>query len=290
MKKQLKKLIPTLCLISLLSSHNLVSAATTAQLTTLFSWAESTFPLYFPEPQTTQEVDPWTFNLYSTGIYIAENNGEIYVYGGVFGTVSPTYVDTLDNLLALIASTGGDGSAAACDTTSIPEGMSVTQDGNTVNVSTNGQCIAMPENQTGNFCAPPVQPTATGISVLSTTNTTSFQTTGLTIDIQGIPNPLDTIQSSLSSTTCTINVPAEDANFVVNSDICFDVTDQYSGLSDLPGVGITINPPVTLAYTGTTTGQVVANCFATDATVVSDAVTGETWVRGADGNFVQTSF
>jgi len=288
MKIQFKQLFSTLCLFYLLSGFNQMAAATTPQIEALFNWAEATYPNYFPESQVTQEIDPWSFRVYSTGIYLGVSNGEVYVFGGVFGTASPTYVDTLANLLVLVNGSDVSGSSQACETNDLPEGMVITENGNTVNITTNGQCIAMPENQTGNFCSAPDQPTATGISVLSSTNTTSFQTTGLVFDVPGFPDPLQSMQDSLSSTTCTMNVPAENADFVVNSDVCLDVTNQFSGFTSIPGV--TLTPPVTIAYAGTTTGQIVADCFATDATVVSDAFTGEAWIRGTDGNFVQVTF
>ncbi len=111
---------------------------------------------------------------------------------------------------------------------------------------------------------------------------------GLTIDIPGVPDPIESVRDSFSNAHCTINAPTQAQNQIVNSDICIDITGQFSSFQGVPGV--TINPPVTFAYVGTSTSQVVSDCFATDAATVSDAFSGEIWTRGADGGFVQINF
>lgn len=272
-----------LCVLTLVGSINLASSATNNEIETLFNLAENQFPTLFPNHQATQIISPWTFRYYpSTGIYAGVRNNDVYVLGGPWGTDSPTFIDTLPNLLIELQGSGGNSGVPACrDVADIPAGMVITQSGNVVNISTNGQCISLPENM--NFCEPPIQSRATGISVLSNINITSSQTTGLIIDQPGIPNPLDSLSESFSS--CTINAPAE--NQVVNMDVCFDVTNQFS---DIPsGFGITVNPPVTFKMVGTTTTQVVTDCFSTNAAIVLDAFTGESWVN-VNGNFVSLGF
>jgi hypothetical protein len=285
MINRMKSLVLAFSMLTLMGSVNLASAATTPEIETLLNWAEGQFSQLFPSHQATQMIDPWAFRFYpSTGIYAGVNNNQVFVLGGPWGTDSPTFIDTLPNLLAQIPGSGGSGSVPACSNTAeIPAGMVVTQSGNVVNVTTNGQCITLPTNT--NFCESPAQSQPTGISALSTFNTTSSQVTGMT----GLPPELtNTILPFANSlTTCTINAPAE--NPTVSMDICFDVTDQ---LADIPsdGFGITIVPPVTFAMAGTTTTQIVLDCLSTDAAVVNDAFTGETWTRDINGNLVSVGF
>lgn len=111
----------------------------------------------------------------------------------------------------------------------------------------------------------------------------SFLTTGIIIDMPGIPNPLDTFAQSISS--CVVNAQTDAVNLVMNSDICFDLTNQFSSIPS--GIGITIDPPVTAAIVSSSTSQQVSDCFATDATTIVDAFTGETWIN-VNGNFVTT--
>ena len=67
------------------------------------------------------------------------------------------------------------------------------------------------------------------------------------------------------------------------------MTDQLSSFSNFPGV--TVNPPITFAIASTTTGQVVADCFNTNADSIFDAFTGETWVKDIiNGGFTQVGF
>lgn len=281
----MKSLVLAFSMLTLLGSVSLASAATTPEIETLLNWAEGRFPQLFSGHEATQISDTWAFRYYpSTGIYAGVNNNEVFVLGGPWGTDTPTFIDTLPNLLAQIPGSGGSGSVPACSNTAeLPTGMVVTQSGNVVNVTTNGQCIVPPENT--NFCESPAQPQATGISALSTFNMTSSQVTGIT----GLPPELtNTVLPFASSlTTCTINAPAESPT--VSMDICFDVTDQLTGIPG-DGFGITIEPPVTFAMVGTTTTQIVSDCLSTDAATVNDAFTGETWIRDPSGNLVSVGF
>jgi hypothetical protein len=288
MKQSIKSIISTACLLVLLFGFNPVTtAATTAQIETLFNWAENTFPDLFPDHQITQTVDPWVFRFYpSTGIYAGVRNDEVYVLGGPWGTENPTLIDTLPSLLAQIQGSGGNGSVPACsDTATIPEGMVITQSGNVVNITTNGQCIVVDNPENTNFCEPPAPLQATGISILSTNNVNSFQATGITLNLPpNIPNPVDFFSQNTS--TCIINAQEELTNQVVNSNICLDITDQLSQLSGFPGV--TINPPVTVTTVTSSTNQRVADCFATSAAFITDIFTGESWVN-VNGGFIPAS-
>lgn len=289
MKKRIKCTALSFCLLVLFGNANLASSATSPEIEAIFNWAENSYSDLFPSHQTTQIIDPWAFRFYSsTGIYVGAQNNEIFVLGGPWGTDNPTFIDTIPNLIAQVQSSGGNGNVPGCDTSDIPAGMVITQNGNVVNITTNGECIVVPNPENNNFCGVPAQPATTGISVLSSTSVTSLEIRGIEISTPGIPNPFESASESITNSKfCEINAPAELTNQIVNSDICFDMTDQFGPLpSDIPG--ITITPPITTKFVATATNQVVSDCFTSDATVISDSVTGETWVRDAGGNFVQT--
>lgn len=293
MKKRIKctALSFCICIFILFGSINPVSADTTPEIEDIFNWAENNFSEFFSDPQATQMIGEWTFRRYpfapSGETYIGANNNDIFVLGGPWGTDAPLFVDTVSNLTSQIASSGGDVSVPGCNSDlEIPAGMTITQSGNVVNITTNGQCIVIPEEES-NFCEAPEQLEATGISVLTTVNVTSSETTGIEIDQPGIFDPIGSIADGFTNASCTINASPEST--VINSDVCFDVTDQFSSLSSIPGV--TVSPPVTFAIASTTTDQIVANCFDTNATSISDAFTGESWVIDTiSGGFIQISF
>ena len=47
----------------------------------LFTWAESTYPQFFPGHQTTQSIEPWLYRYYAdTGIYTGVNKNDVGVY------------------------------------------------------------------------------------------------------------------------------------------------------------------------------------------------------------------
>ncbi|MBX3639653.1 MAG: hypothetical protein KF888_03940 [Nitrosomonas sp.] len=284
MNKCMKSFISTAGFLGLLLSFSPAISATTSQIETLFNWAENTFPELFPDPQITQMVDPWAFRHYpATGIYAGVKNDEVFVLGGPWGTDNPTFIDTLPNLLTQIEGTGGNGSVPACnDTSAIPQGMIVTQSGNVVTITTNG-CIKIPDTESTNFCEPPTPLQPTGISILSTNNVNPLQTTGITISLPP-DSPLNPLSAfTQNSSSCIINAQEELTELIVNSNICFDMTDQYSSLSGLPG--ITISPPVTITTVTSSVNQRVADCFATKAAFITDIYTGESWVN-TNGNFV----
>lgn len=292
MKKRLKCAVLSFCIFVLFGTIHPVSADTTPEIEAIFNWAETGFPEYFSDPQTTQMIGEWTFRHYpaspSGEIYAGVKNSEVFVLGGPWGTDNPTFIDSVANLTSLITASDGDGSVSACDGSSdLPAGMVITQSGNVVNITTNGQCIVIPLEE-NNFCETPAQPEPTGISVLTTVETLTSKFTGINSDQPNILTDLiGPISEGFSSTSCTINAFSE--NLIINSDICIDVTDSFSGFSDLPG--ITITPPVTFASVSTMTGQVVADCFNTNADSIFDAFTGETWVKDLlGGGFTQVSF
>jgi hypothetical protein len=173
-----------------------------------------------------------------------------------------------------------------CDTTNIPAGISYSQSGNVVTVTTNGQCIVLPPDT--NLCEVPDQSSATGISVLTSTSVTSSSWSGITLNVplSSLPfNPLEYLTSGFK--ICTINAPADESNLVVNMNVCMDITaDTQESLQPLVEDGsVTITPPLTVATNSTMTNQVVASCFDTDAMFIEDAHTHQTWFR-QNGEFI----
>ena len=97
---------------------------------------------------------------------------------------------------------------------------------------------------------------------------------------------LGLINAAANVKNCTKNAPQEITNLTVQASICLDITNVIAGMaSSLPGVQI--NPPVQYSTVSAYNNQIVTDCFATDASSVFDAYTGEAWIRQADGTFKQ---
>lgn len=181
--------------------------------------------------------------------------------------------------------TTGTGSTSACDTSQAPAGVSYSQSGSTVNITTNGQCVALPT--TSSLCTPPPSSSASGQSILTSVNISSFSMGGISMSIPGYPNPFDAMGQSLGSTkSCIKNAPAGYSTYSINMNVCYDITAQLgSALQSIPGV-LTVTPPVTEKLVGSMSSTVVADCFTTDALTIVDAATQEVWVKQG-GSFVK---
>ena len=289
--KQRNQLILSTCALVLLVDTNLALSDTASDTETLLNWAEKTFPEFFPSNQATQNIEPFLFRHYpATDIYVGvnQNDNGVYGLGGIWGN-NPTLIDNLPNLLGQIANSGGNGDIAACDTTNTPAGIAYSQSGNIISVTSNGQCVSVPDLNTTSICQAPQQTTASNISLLSSNTVTSSRMEGITTTVPGLPNPFQAIVDATASVKhCTVNAASEAANLVTNSDLCFDITTALSALLvDFTLEGISVAPPVNYFFTGTNVNQTVADCFATDATTISDAFTGEAWVK-QNGSFVKT--
>ncbi len=292
MKQCIKQQILFVCTLFLLINTHSAFSGIASDTETILNWSEKTYPELFPSHQATQSIEPWLFRYYpESGIYAGVNQNEnaIYVLGGVLGS-NPTFIDNLSNLINQIGNSGGDGNIAACETTNTPAGIVYSQSGNVISVSSNGQCIIAPELSNTNICKVPQQTAASGISVLSSNTVTSSKIEGLTTSTPGLPNPVQTIVDATANVKhCTINATTEAASLVVNSDLCFDITSAITPLlASFPLEGIVVTPPIKYSATGTNTSQIVADCFATDATTISDAFSGETWIN-QNGSFVKTN-
>ena len=287
MKQHIKQLLLSACTFFLLCNTHSVLADTASDTETLLNWAEKTYPKIFQSHQATQNIEPWLYRYYpESGIYagVNKNDNSVYVLGGPWGN-NPTVIDTLASLINEINNSGGSGGIAACDTANVLAGVTYSQSGNVVTVTTNGHCVAAPDLTNTNLCQVPQQTTASGISLLSSNTITASSIAGISTSIPGLPNPFQAIVDAAANVKhCTMNAPAETANLVVNSDLCLDITTAITGaIGSLPIDGIVITPPVNYFTKGTYTSQSVPDCFETDATTISDALTGEVWINQGGG-------
>ena len=251
--------------------------------------AQQVYPQFFPSSQTTLEFSPYRYRFYpSTEIYLGinQNDSGVYVLGGAFGS-SQVYIDNTVNVMALLKSQVGDGNnngrSTVCDTRNIPSGFTYRHEGNTTYVTTNGQCLVLPENS--NACKPKAETDnegkaiATGVHLLSDVSVKSIEITGF--NIQGF----DSIAQGLANQKiCIIHAPTAFTNHTVIADICLDITNQLGDLSLLPAG--TVTPPVTSRSETTTVSVKVDDCFNTDATAITNLVTEEVWIE-QNGSFVK---
>lgn len=286
----MKRLILSACTFILIAHTQFAFATLSSDTEKLLNWAEKTFPQFFPSHQATQNIEPWLFRYYpESGVYAGVNKSDntAYVLGGPWGN-NPAVVDTLVNLITQIDSSGGNGGIAACDTASTLSGITYSQSGDVVTVTTGSSCVVLPDLSTTNLCTIPAQTAASGIHALGSNTITSSAIGGIKISIPGLPDPFtDLINSAANVKHCTINAPAGTENLTVNSNLCLDITTVFSetlGSTSVPGVEITL--PITYTTAGTYRNTIVADCFATDAGTISDAFTGEAWIK-QDGSFVK---
>lgn len=75
----------------------------------LFALAQSKFAQYFPSSANAvnQELDGYIYRAYPQGIYLAINNGDVYVMGGTFGN-EPSKQGSLEAILSELAGTDVD--------------------------------------------------------------------------------------------------------------------------------------------------------------------------------------
>ncbi len=282
--------LTTLLLCALFSSA--AFAITNAQV---FAYAEANYSSLFkgtPAPgQINYQNKQFDYRFYpSSGNYLAvDTSNTIYILGpytnNVLTSVGPVsaFAGLIADWEAQQAKSGGTSTAMACNSATTPAGINYSQSGNTVTVTTNG-CVVLPA---AGICNP-TSPQATGINVLLTQNTQSFSLSGLTINIPGMPaNAFDSQLSSAigNAKSCIRNAPTGFSSLVINSNVCFDIT-QQPGLSMLAGTpGITMSSPVTLSLKGSTTLQTVPDCTTSGATSISDAYTGKVLIKQANGTY-----
>lgn len=276
MEHQIRLSIVSVCASVLIGYSHFAMADITSDTEKILNWAEKEFPQYFPEHQTTQNLDPWRYRFYpQTGIYAGINTADqnAYVLGGPFGNNDPVFIDTTAGLTAAITGSGGNGDIPACNTANIPDGFVYRQSGNVIEITTNGQCIKLPRDT--NLCQPleqPGDPVPTGISVLTKTEVLAAEWRG--IQSSSFPPSYFGAQPG-SSAICILNAPAEEhTDLIIHSDICWDMTEEMQAqLATIPDV--TVTPPIGQATKMTITSTQVADCFQTNADTIYDAYTDE---------------
>lgn len=251
--------------------------------------AQQVYPQHFPPSQTTQVFSPYRYRFYpSTGIYLGinQNDSGVYVLGGEFGNTEK-YIDNTVNVIALLKSQMGGGNnnsrSTVCDTRNIPTGFTYRHEGNTTYVTTNGQCLVLPENN--NACKPKAETNNSGTPIATDIHMLNDVTVNK-IEITGFNTPgFDSIAKEFANQKiCIIHAPTNFTNHTVISDICLDITNQLGDLSLLPAG--TITPPVTSRSETTAVSVKVDDCFNTDASTITNLVTEEVWVD-QNGSFVK---
>lgn len=214
-------------------------------------------------------------------VYVAygKNHAEIFAAGHLGKIISQTPVSN---------PTTDPSADVACDTAAAPTGISYTQNGNNISITTNGQCIVPPK--TG-LCNAPAPAQATGVSMLQNINVTTFQMNGITVNIPGMPNPFESVGKALTNgKTCLINVPTNYANYIIEADVCYDLTNTIDTAS-LQGAGafITVKPPITETFKGTIQNTQVTDCFKSGADSIADVLTKEVWIKQTDGSYLKVT-
>lgn len=249
-----------------------------ADAETILNWGETTYPQFLTKPAKTQILPPWRYRFYQPGIYVGVNEQDnwVYVLSGALGP-SPVKFETTGALLAKI---NAPSSSEACDSRQAPPGISYSMSGNTVKVTTNGQCIVVPKTP---FCTPS-SPTATNISALQNVVSSSTAIQGIKYNAPGLESIFDTIFNSAKDIkSCIIHAPQNYTDMKIDLDACFDMTENFKSMP--PNPMITLDSKVTMTVKSNTVIQKVADCFKTDATVISNAVTNELWIK-QNGTFV----
>ncbi len=272
-------------IFSLLGFIQTVQADFSSDAERIFNDAQQVFSQFFPTAQDTQTLDSWLYRYYpSRDIYIGvnQNDGGVYGLGGVFGDI-PVYIDTTQAVQALLQNKKEDSGPLDnnyCDMT--PDGIECEQNGYSVNETSNGQCIKVSEDNNAKL--------ETGINVLYRTNASILELKGLTSSIPEIVNFFDDFLISQTN-VCAMNVqkmpPDDISNYTINTNMCFDVTDDLNNIAALANKElIEINPPITFHIVGLRVETVVDDCFSSDAKGIFNSLTKESWIK-QNGAFVK---
>lgn len=273
-----------------------VAADINSEAEQIFNWAQQTYRDLFPVPVGTQTVDNWLYRYYpQTDIYAGVNldDHRVYVMGGAFGS-SPQTVGSVADLLREVSGGGGgsgsNGNVDACNGAAMPPGFSYHQSGNTVTITTNGQCIKLPEDT--DLCESN-EPGVAGLSVLTEIDNTQSDWRGIRFN-DAVIGKMFLSGFAGNTSICTENAPADTKNLIIHQDICLDMTEtlEKSALEDEDGEllrmvhnkEIEVNPPITLATKSTIRHKQVPDCSQTDATIIYDHFTGKTRLNSS-GSF-----
>lgn len=295
----MKKKLVLACTLIMLTNVKGAFADTAADAETILNWAETTYPEFLTNHEVTKTYQQWLFRYYAkTDLYIGINTQDNRVYS-LFGSPNAAVVNlgSVDGFLqqataSAVAPTVNEPvvdvpvtvaePAPACDQSYTPAGLSYAQNGNAMRVTTNGQCVAFPMVD---MCLP-TTPVAGGLSVLKRMNIQSYELKGISFAIPSVAQTLDPqIKNAANIKTCVKNAPQNFAAMGVSVDGCFDVTDRVKDFPSIKGL-ITVTPPVGIQLQGDINTEVVADCFSTDALIVTDAVTHEIW-DNKNGRFIK---
>lgn len=247
--------------------------------TNILNWGEKTYPQFLSSPEKTVILEDWYYRYYpKTNLYVGINRRDQQVYR-LYGNESlAVHVDSVANLLkqAIVPSSPiavNPNDQINCDSASAPLGVSYAREGNNTRITTNGQCVAFPKTD---ICLPK-SPIANGVSVLKNMSLDAYTLNGISFALPSIAEILEPqIKSAANIKTCVINAPAEFARLNFNLNGCFEVTDRVKDFPSVEGL-LTVSPPVTIQIQGTIANQTVADCFNSDATIITNALTHEIW-------------
>ncbi len=248
---------------------------------TALNWGEKSFPQFLPSHESSQNFDVWRFRFYKqTNLIVGINSQDNGVYTMINSPgQKPAFFAKLADVLKNISA----GNDQVCDQAQSAAGFSFTTAGDTTKISTNGQCVKVPK---GAICAPPA--TATGISVLSKNDIKNFSFQGLKFKEENLGKVVEpTIKDAVNVQTCIKNAPEKFAKQKFELDVCLDVSDQMKDFSAFESF-FTVTPPVTITMQGNMLNELAdpQDCFKTDAKIVYDALTKETWTK-VNGQFVK---
>lgn len=299
---KMKKKLVLACTLIMLTNVKGAVADVAADADTILNWAETTYPDFLTSHEVTKTYQQWRFRYYAkTDLYIGINAQDNRVYA-LFGSPGAAMVNlgSVDGFLqqattSAVAPTINEPvvevpvivttpiePAPACDQGYTPAGLSYAQNGNAVRVTSNGQCVAFPMVD---MCLP-TTPVAGGLSVLKRMNIQSYVLKGISFAIPSVAQTLDPqIRNAANIKTCVKNVPQNFAAMGLSVDGCFDVSDRVKDFPTIKGL-ITVTPPVGMQLQGDISTEVVADCFSTDALIVTDAVTHEIW-DNKNGKFIK---
>ncbi len=296
----MKSILPPIAISLALIMQPVQAESDTNDCNFILDGAQQVYDDLFPSDPAPQFSGPWCYRYYpKTEIYAGIYQGAksfktdgVYVLGGIFGD-TPVYIDQKGVVINLLKN---QMDKSLCDSTALPEGLIIKDEGNITTMTTGGECIKLPASN--NYCE--VLPetdedreiVATGIHVLSSTNITDYKLLGFEMPdfpkIPGLPSlddPFKFLKDDLANqTVCVIHAPTKLTDHTIKTDICFDLSDQIGDLAPILGIA----DKVTVKFKGVTTAKTVKDCFDTDALVISDLKTGESWLN-QDGKFVKTS-
>lgn len=259
----LLKLLPLT--MTILLTPQLCAADIAADAETILNWAEKNFPAILPGHDTTKTLEPYLYRNYpQTKLYVGINkqNSNVYYIGeaDLIKGVAPSLYDSVANVLKQAAPAGtspsGPSTTTACNTATLPAGITATQSGNVIKIATNG-CIPEPEAANSNLCS------STAMGNVSIKATLTFQST------------TNGVSETSKFVACTSHASGENSSARVESDLCY--------------ISKT-TPPVTTRTIGTQVYERVDDCLKTDAQTVSDLLTGDTYVNAGSGFIKLPSF